>query len=82
MNTTAMVKEAKKMASELGIMRNIIRGEEFRVGGFGGRYYPYWWCFTIATSTKAIAWVGKGIVYNTSGLRINGKTAMPDMKTD
>ena len=25
MNTTAMVKEAKKMASELGIMRNIIR---------------------------------------------------------
>ena len=39
MNTTAMVKEAKKMASELGIMRNIIRGEEFRVGGFGGGFY-------------------------------------------
>ena len=74
------------MASELGIMRNIIRGEEFRVGGFGGgfygRYYPYWWCFTIATSTKAITWVGKGIVYNTSGLSIKGKTPMPDMKTD
>jgi len=29
-----------------------------------------------------IAWVGKGIVYDTGGLSIKGKTAMPGMKRD
>lgn len=35
-----------------------------------------------AAATETIAWVGKGIVYDTGGLSIKGKTAMPGMKRD
>ena len=92
MNTTAFVDEAKKVASELGIVPTIIRGEELRERGFGGLYgvgkasvHPpalVVLSHKPATSTKAIAWVGKGIVYDTGGLSIKGKTAMPGMKRD
>ncbi len=37
---------------------------------------------TPAGATETIAWVGKGIVYDTGGLSIKGKTAMPGMKRD
>ncbi|TFK05037.1 protein sprouty-like protein 3 [Platysternon megacephalum] len=33
-------------------------------------------------ATQTIAWVGKGIVYDTGGLSIKGKTTMPGMKRD
>ncbi|XP_014661984.1 PREDICTED: probable aminopeptidase NPEPL1 [Priapulus caudatus] len=33
-------------------------------------------------ATETIAWVGKGIVYDTGGLSLKGKTAMPGMKRD
>merc|ERR1712002_681892 len=33
-------------------------------------------------ATKTIAWCGKGIVYDTGGLSIKGKTTMPGMKRD
>merc|ERR1712136_421546 len=33
-------------------------------------------------ATRTVAWVGKGIVYDTGGLSIKGKTAMPGMKRD
>merc|ERR1712128_364507 len=92
MNTTAFVDEAKKVASELGIVPTIIRGGELRERGFGGLYgvgkasaHPpalVVLSHKPATSTKAIAWVGKGIVYDTGGLSIKGKTAMPGMKRD
>lgn len=35
-----------------------------------------------AAATDTIALVGKGIVYDTGGLSIKGKTAMPGMKRD
>lgn len=35
-----------------------------------------------AAATETIALVGKGIVYDTGGLSIKGKTAMPGMKRD
>jgi len=92
MNTTAFVEEAVKVASSLGIVPTIIRGEELRERGFGGLYgvgkasvHPpalVVLSHKPATSTKAIAWVGKGIVYDTGGLSIKGKTAMPGMKRD
>lgn len=92
MNTTAFVEEAVKVATELGIVPTIIRGEELRDRGFGGLYgvgkastHPPAMVVLShkpATSTKAIAWVGKGIVYDTGGLSIKGKTAMPGMKRD
>merc|ERR1712212_865004 len=92
MNTSAFVEEAAKVASELGIVPTIIRGEELRERGFGGIYgvgqasvhppAPVVLSHKPPTSTKSIAWVGKGIVYDTGGLSIKGKTAMPGMKRD
>ena len=34
------------------------------------------------SADTTIAWVGKGIVYDTGGLSIKGKMAMPGMKRD
>jgi len=92
MNTTAFVEEAVKVATELGIVPTIIKGEELREKGFGGLYgvgkasvHPpalVVLSHKPPTSTKSIAWVGKGIVYDTGGLSIKGKTAMPGMKRD
>jgi len=92
MNTTAFVEEAKKVAAGLGIVPTIIQGEELRERGFGGIYgvgkastHPpalVVLSHKPASSTRAIAWVGKGIVYDTGGLSIKGKTAMPGMKRD
>merc|ERR1711936_677544 len=69
-----------------------IRGEELRDRGFGGIWgvgqgalHPpalVVLSHTPPTSKQAIAWVGKGIVYDTGGLSIKGKTAMPGMKRD
>merc|ERR1712215_412479 len=92
MNTSAFVEEAVKVAKDLGIVPTIIKGEELREQGFGGLYgvgkasvHPpalVVLSHKPSTSTKSIAWVGKGIVYDTGGLSIKGKTAMPGMKRD
>ena len=80
MNTDAFVEEAKRVGAELGIVPTIIRGEELRERGFGGIYgvgkaaaHPpalVVLSHKPAKSSKAIAWVGKGIVYDTGGLSI------------
>ena len=36
----------------------------------------------VENATTSIAWVGKGIVYDTGGLSIKGKLNMPGMKRD
>ena len=92
MNTDAFVEEAKRIATNLGIVPTIIRGEELRERGFGGIYgvgkaaaHPpalVVLSHKPAKSSKAIAWVGKGIVYDTGGLSIKTKTGMPGMKRD
>jgi len=92
MNTDAFVEEAKRIGAELGIVPTIIRGEELRERGFGGIYgvgkaaaHPpalVVLSHKPAKSSKAIAWVGKGIVYDTGGLSIKTKTGMPGMKRD
>jgi len=91
-NTTAFVDEAKLVAKELGIVPTIIQGEELCSQGFGGLYgvgkaavHPpalVVLSHTPSTSQRVVAWVGKGIVYDTGGLSIKGKTAMPGMKRD
>uniref|UniRef100_A0A8C6WYD4 Aminopeptidase like 1 n=1 Tax=Neogobius melanostomus TaxID=47308 RepID=A0A8C6WYD4_9GOBI len=43
-----------------------------------GKHPPH----TPEGATQTIAWVGKGIVYDTGGLSIKGKTTMPGMKRD
>ena len=80
MNTDAFVEEAKRVGAELGIVPTVIRGEELRERGFGGIYgvgkaaaHPpalVVLSHKPANSNRAIAWVGKGIVYDTGGLSI------------
>jgi len=92
MNTDAFVEEARAVGAALGIEPTVIRGEELRQRGFGGLYgvgkaavHPpalVVLSHRPAGSSRAVAWVGKGIVYDTGGLSIKGKTAMPGMKRD
>ncbi|PIK53208.1 putative aminopeptidase NPEPL1-like [Apostichopus japonicus] len=92
MNTDAFVEEAKRVASEVGSEILIIRDEELNTKGFGGIYgvgkaavHPP--ALVVLShkppeATQSIAWVGKGIVYDTGGLCIKSKTSMPGMKRD
>lgn len=92
MNTTTFVQEACKVGQELSIKPVIIQGEELKERGFGGIYGvgkasvepPALVVLSHCPkgATKNIAWVGKGIVYDTGGLSIKGKTTMPGMKRD
>lgn len=70
----------------------IIRGEELLEKGMGGIYgvgraakVPPALAvlsYTPPGAHSTIAWVGKGIVYDTGGLSIKAKTSMPGMKRD
>ncbi|XP_016367688.1 probable aminopeptidase NPEPL1 [Sinocyclocheilus rhinocerous] len=87
-----LLQEIKAVGNELGITPTIIRGEELKQKGFGGIYgvgkaaqHPPALAVlshTPSGATQTIAWVGKGIVYDTGGLSIKGKTTMPGMKRD
>lgn len=92
MHTSAFVKEIAKVGEELGIVPLIIRGEELNERGFGGVYGVgkaaenppalVVLSHTPMSATRTVAWVGKGIVYDTGGLCIKTKTSMPGMKRD
>ncbi|KAM5126729.1 putative aminopeptidase NPEPL1 [Mantella aurantiaca] len=92
MNTDHFVEEISAVGKELGIIPQIIRGEELKDRGFGGIYgvgkaAEHGPALVILShrpegATQTIAWVGKGIVYDTGGLSIKGKTTMPGMKRD
>ncbi|OXB57620.1 hypothetical protein ASZ78_010582 [Callipepla squamata] len=92
MNTDNFLEEIKKVGKDLGITPTIIRDEELKERGFGGIYgvgkaalHPPALAVLSHTpdgATQTIAWVGKGIVYDTGGLSIKGKTTMPGMKRD
>nr|XP_045013705.1 probable aminopeptidase NPEPL1 [Jaculus jaculus] len=92
MNTDIFLEEISKVGKELGIAPTVIRDEELKTRGFGGIYgvgkaalHPPALAVLSHTpdgATQTIAWVGKGIVYDTGGLSIKGKTTMPGMKRD
>lgn len=92
MNTEAFIKEIEQVGSALGIKPTIIQGEELERRGFGGLYsvgrgatHPAALVVLSHTpegSQDTIAWVGKGIVYDTGGLCIKTKTSMCGMKRD
>ncbi|XP_063970806.1 probable aminopeptidase NPEPL1 [Lytechinus pictus] len=92
MNTMHFVQEVQRVGQGLGITPLVIQGEELQRKGFGGIYGvgkaaanpPAFAVLshTPPNATQTIAWVGKGIVYDTGGLSIKGKTAMPGMKRD
>ena len=92
MNVSHFIDEITHIAHELGKQVRVIRGEELNDLGFGG-IYGVGKAATVPPAlavlshepvgaTETIAWVGKGIVYDTGGLSIKGKTSMPGMKRD
>ncbi|KAJ7337186.1 putative aminopeptidase npepl1 [Desmophyllum pertusum] len=92
MHTSAFVQEITKVGDELGIVAVVIKGEELNQKGFGGLYGVgkaavnppalVVLSHTPMSATRTIAWVGKGIVYDTGGLSIKAKTSMCGMKRD
>lgn len=92
MNVSGFLSELEAVANELKLVPKIIRGEELNDQGFGGIYGvgkaavdpPALAVLSYEPegATETVAWVGKGIVYDTGGLSIKGKTAMPGMKRD
>jgi len=95
MHTDAFIAEALRVEESLkgyGVTSTIIQGEELRELGFGGIYgvgkaaeHPPALVvlkYNPDGAKRSIAWVGKGIVYDTGGLSIKSKTAMPGMKGD
>ncbi len=92
LHTKAFADLAERWAAELGCSVVRVEDEELDAQGFGG----LWGVGKAAVNGPALvvlthdpdgaeetlAWVGKGIVYDTGGLSIKGKTNMPGMKTD
>ena len=84
---------ARGVAARVDAEITVLEGESAAHAGLGG----LWGVGKAATNgpalvllehrpegrpTKTVAWVGKGIVYDTGGLSIKGKTNMPGMKAD
>lgn len=77
------MQEIVTIGSALNIIPTIIRGKDLEEKGFGGIYgvgkaasVPPALAvlsYTPPGATTTIAWVGKGIVYDTGGLSIKGK---------
>ncbi|ETN67347.1 leucine aminopeptidase [Anopheles darlingi] len=92
MNVSGFLAEVEDIAAGLGLKSKIIRGLELKERGFGGIYGvgkaaldpPALAVLSYEPkgATETVAWVGKGIVFDTGGLSIKGKTAMPGMKRD
>jgi len=93
LTTTEFVRLARVAAGEVGASIEVIAGKELDDRGYGG----LWGVGKAATELPALAiltwdpadakgptlaWVGKGIVYDTGGLSIKGKEHMPGMKGD
>lgn len=92
LHTDAFVAEAEAVAREVGAEVQVVRGPELDDQGFGG----LWGVGKAATRSPAlvvlthappgakrtVAWVGKGIVYDTGGLSLKDRASMPGMKTD
>ncbi|ORX45043.1 hypothetical protein BCR36DRAFT_300461 [Piromyces finnis] len=97
MNPTQVIRESEEVISRLkkinrNVSINIIKGEELQNLGFGGIYgvgkgskFPPALIilqFTKPNNTKSIAWVGKGITFDTGGLCIKSRDGMCEMKQD
>ncbi|KAK2708180.1 probable aminopeptidase NPEPL1 [Artemia franciscana] len=92
MHTDIFLEEVNNVAASIGITPSIVQGEDLKTRGFGGIYgvgkaaehQPALAVLSYKPegATETIAWVGKGIVYDTGGLSIKSKTGMPGMKRD
>ncbi len=92
MHCDALVAECEAVAERTGATLTVIRGEELKDRGFGGLYSVGRAANTApalvvldhhpAGAETTVAWVGKGLVYDTGGLSIKTKGGMPGMKGD
>jgi probable aminopeptidase NPEPL1 len=93
LDTEAFVDVARETALELDCEITVLEGEQLAHSGFGGlwgvgraaRRPPALVVLTHQPrepSGPAVAWLGKGIVYDTGGLSLKGKAHMPGMKAD
>ncbi len=92
LTTTAFVARAEAVAEELGVDCRVLRADVLEERGFGGllgvgraaEHPPalVHLCYRPDGAQERLAWVGKGIVYDTGGLSIKTKTGMPGMKRD
>ncbi|CAH0686733.1 unnamed protein product [Chilo suppressalis] len=93
MNVDQFIQEACAVAKDLDIEEpTIIRGEELRDRGMGGIYGVgkaaacppalVALSYRVPSAVETVAWVGKGIVYDTGGLSIKARTSMVGMKGD
>lgn len=91
LDTEAFIDVARQAAVRVGAEITVISGEQVLAAGLGG----LWGVGKAAESGPAlvilehtrgtgprVSLVGKGIVYDTGGLSIKGKSNMPGMKTD
>ena len=92
LHSEAFAEEARAVAERCGAELTLTQGRDLERKGFGG----IWGVGKAATKApvlavlrhqpegaqRTIAWVGKGIVYDTGGLSIKGKEHMPGMKAD
>lgn len=92
MNTDDFLNEVKTVGKSLGLEPFVIEGDDLRKQGFGGLWNvgkaacnsPKLVVLSSLkpTSSRTIAWVGKGIVYDTGGLCIKSRPGMCGMKAD
>lgn len=92
MHTDIFLQEIKAVGKELGIEPVVIEGEELNKRGFGGIYHvgkaavnsPKLVVLSniVPDSKRTIAWVGKGIVFDTGGLNLKPRVGMCTMKVD
>ncbi|MFT5683477.1 MAG: putative aminopeptidase NPEPL1 [Myxococcota bacterium] len=92
LHTDAFVAEAQAVAESVGAVMSVLSGTDLRDQGFGGLWGvgkaavngPALVTLKMSTpgATRSVAWVGKGIVYDTGGLSIKTKGGMPGMKGD
>ncbi|XP_073962270.1 probable aminopeptidase NPEPL1 granny smith protein isoform X2 [Choristoneura fumiferana] len=93
MNVDKFIEEACQVAKELDLPEpTIIRGEELKARGMGGLYGVgraascppalVTLSYRPGGVDATVAWVGKGIVYDTGGLSIKARSSMVGMKGD
>ncbi len=92
LHTDAFVEEAQAVAEQVGAEIEVLRDPELKAQGMGGLVGvgqaatrgPALVALTYRPegATRHVAWIGKGIVYDTGGLSIKGKNSMPGMKGD
>ncbi|MEZ4237675.1 MAG: leucyl aminopeptidase family protein [Myxococcota bacterium] len=88
----ALVERARAVGAAVGATVTVLRRDALRDQGCGGlfgvgRAAAQEPALVIldhapADAARTVAWVGKGIVYDTGGLSLKTKTSMPGMKTD